>query len=182
MPLPPATGRKLKHTRSVNIEIYSREDELWDIDARLVDTKTHDVKLTIGKLPANQPIHDLWLRLIVDRHANIVDVETAMDSVPFTGYCDVIAPAYKKLIGLNVLKGFRQGVRERFSETDGCSHLNELSIILPTAAIQVFAFEKRHESAGQPQEQKPFELDHCHALRCDGPAVAVFYPRWANSK
>jgi hypothetical protein len=24
----------------------------------------------------------------------------------------------------------------------------------------------------------PWQLDRCHALRTDGPAVAKFYPRW----
>ena len=24
----------------------------------------------------------------------------------------------------------------------------------------------------------PFQLDRCHALRRDGPAVARYYPRW----
>ncbi|MEA5098746.1 MAG: DUF2889 domain-containing protein [Burkholderiaceae bacterium] len=180
MPLPPATpGRKLKHSRVFNVEFFHREDGLWEIDARLTDTKTHDVALTCGVLHAHQPIHDLLLRLTVGDDANIVDAVAVMDSVPFAGYCDTISPTYKKLIGLNVMFGFRQGIKERFSGVDGCTHLNELAMILPDAAVQVFAFEKRKDPSLKDREKKPFELDNCHALRSEGPAVALYYPRWA---
>jgi len=52
---------------------------------------------------------------------------------------------------------------------------------LPTAAIQAFAddaFETRNaDDAGDAE--RPYEIDRCHALRADGPAVAQYYPRWA---
>jgi hypothetical protein len=180
MPLPPATsGRKLQHTRAFQIEFYRRDDDLWDIDARLTDTKTHDIPLTCGVLPANKPIHDLLIRLTVDSQSNVVDAEAVSDSVPFAGFCNTIAPAYKKMIGLNVLNGFRQGIRERFSDVEGCTHLNELAMILPDAAVQVFALENRHDASYYDRGDKPFELNKCHALRTDGAAVALYYPRWA---
>ena len=180
MPLPPATpGRKLKHTRTFKIEFYHRDDGLWEIDARLSDIKTHDVALTCGVLHANQPIHDLLLRLTVNDDAQIVDAVAILDSVPFAGYCNTIGPAYKKLIGLNVMFGFRHGIRERFSGIDGCTHLNELAMVLPDAAVQVFAFEKRTDPTLKDRTNKPFELDNCHALQTEGPAVALYYPRWA---
>ena len=39
MPLPPAAPRKAVHTRSIDCRGYEREDGLWDIEGRLVDTK-----------------------------------------------------------------------------------------------------------------------------------------------
>ena len=184
MSLPPSSvARKLKHTRSVNIEVYHREDGLWEIDARLIDTKTHDIALTCGLLPAGKPIHDLWLRIVIDDHANIVNAEAVSDAVPFSGHCEIIGDIYKKLIGLNLLSGFRNGVRERLSGVEGCTHLNELALILPTAAIQTLSFNdviKRSDPGGSREDKKPFELDSCHALRSDGAAVALYYPRWAE--
>ena len=29
-------------------------------------------------------------------------------------------------------------------------------------------------------ERMPFQLDRCHALRLDGPAVLRYFPRWAR--
>jgi hypothetical protein len=183
MPLSPQISRRaLKHTRAIQIEAFARADGLWDIDAHISDIKTHDAKFASGIRPAGAPIHDLWLRLTIDAQLNVVDAEAVSDAVPYPGYCDTISPAYKKLIGLNLLKGFRHGVMERLSGIHGCTHLTELSQVLPTAAIQAFAGEiidtRDAASAGQ-QSQKPFQLDRCHALQSDGAAVAQFYPRWA---
>lgn len=183
MPLsPPSSRRALKHTRAIQIEAFARDDGLWDIDAQISDTKTRDSKLASGIRPAGEPIHSLWLRLTIDLQLNVVDAEAVSDAVPYPGHCDTIGPDYKKLIGLNLMKGFRDGVKQRLSGTKGCTHLTELAQVLPTAAIQAFAgdvFDTRDGAATDEQTHKPFQLDRCHALRTDGEAVAKYYPRWA---
>lgn len=184
MPLShPNSRRALKHTRAIQVEAFARDDGLWDIDAHITDVKTRDAKLASGVRPAGAPMHDLWLRLTIDTKLTVVDAEAVSDAVPYPGYCDTISPAYKKLVGLNLARGFRQGVMERLSGTAGCTHLSELAHILPTAAIQAFAGEiiDTHDGAGaEEQNQKPFQLDRCHALRSEGEAVAKYYPRWAR--
>ena len=69
----------------------------------------------------------------------------------------------------------------------GCTHVTELATVLPTAAVQAFAgevFKTRDAAhAGHEKDEKmPWQLDRCHALRLDGPAVAKFYPRWHQPK
>lgn len=183
MPLsPPSSRRALKHTRAIHVQAYARDDGLWDIDAHITDTKTRDSKLASGVRPAGSPIHDLWLRLTIDTELNVVDAEAVSDAVPYPGYCDTNGAAYRKLIGLNLLLGFRDGVRQRLSGIQGCTHLTELCQVLPTAAIQAFAGEvldTRDGADAGEQSQKPFQLDRCHALRTDGEAVARYYPRWS---
>jgi hypothetical protein len=185
MPLSPPTSRRaLKHTRTIQVEAFARDDGLWDLDARITDIKTRDAKLAPGIRPAGMPIHDLWLRLTIDTQLTVIDAEAVSEAVPYPGYCNTIGPAYKALIGLNLLKGFRQQVNERLSGIEGCTHLTELAPILPTAAVQAFAGEvfKTRDSADANVDRpstKPFQLDRCHALRTDGPAVAKYYPRWA---
>ncbi len=185
MPLSPPTSRRaLKHTRAIQIEAFARDDGLWDIDARITDIKTRDATLASGVRPAGMPMHDLSLRLTIDTRLTIVDAEAVSDAVPYPGYCNTIGPAYKHLVGLNLLKGFRQELKQRLSGIDGCTHLTELAQILPTAAIQAFAgevFASTSDGTGSNEQsnQKPFQLDRCHALRTDGAAVAEYYPRWA---
>jgi len=183
MPLSPPTSRRaLKHTRAIQVEAFARDDGLWDIDARISDIKTRDTTLASGVRPAGEPLHDLLLRLTIDTQLNIVAAEAVSDAVPYPGYCDNIGPAYKKLVGLNLLKGFRDGVRQRLSGIQGCTHLTELAQVLPTAAIQAFAgdvIDTRDGASADEQSHKPFQLDRCHALRSDGAAVAQYYPRWA---
>ncbi len=183
MPLSSPTSRRaLKHTRAIQIEAFARDDGLWDIDARITDIKTRDTTLASGTRPAGEPLHDLWLRVTIDTELNIVDAEAVSDAVPYPNFCDTIGQAYRKLVGLNLMKGFRDGVRQRLSSINGCTHLTELASVLPTATIQAFAgdvLDTRDGASSDQQSQKPFQLDRCHALRSDGEAVAKFYPRWA---
>ncbi|RJG05205.1 DUF2889 domain-containing protein [Noviherbaspirillum cavernae] len=183
MPLSPSISRRaLKHTRAIHVEAFVRDDGLWDIDAHITDIKTRAANLASGVRPAGTPVHDLWLRLTIDLELTIVDAEAVSDAVPYPDYCDTIGPAYRRLIGLNLLKGFRNGVKERLSGIQGCTHLTELLQVLPTAAIQAFAgdvLDTRDGAGADEQTHKPFQLDRCHALRSDGAAVAKYYPRWA---
>jgi hypothetical protein len=109
MPLPvPQVERELTHTRRVRYEGYKRADGLWDIEAHLVDTKNHDYRLKTGVRRAGQPIHDMWLRLTIDRSFTVLEASACTDAVPYPGGCETIAPAYRKLVGLNLLRGFRK--------------------------------------------------------------------------
>jgi hypothetical protein len=173
----------LKHTRTISIEAYAREDGLWDLDARIIDTKTRDIPLASGVRPVGMPLHDLSLRITIDTSFSIVNAEAVSDAVPYPTFCNTIGPDYTKLIGLNLMQQFRQGVKDRMSGIKGCTHLTEMAQILPTAAVQAFSGEvidtrDGAESAALSSEQ-PFQLNRCHALRLDGPAVLQYYPRWA---
>ncbi len=182
MPLPDSPNRRqLKHTRKLQVEFYLRDDDLWDIDAHFTDVKPFDLDVTSFVIPANRPVHDLLIRVTTDAKSNIVGVKVIFEQVPFEGYCETIEPEYQKLIGLNLLNKFRQGVRERLGKTAGCSHMNELIELLPYVAVQVLIFGEKDTSektAFQQSGEKPFHLDGCHALRTNGPVVAKFYPQW----
>ncbi len=183
MSLSSPAPRALRHTRAIRIDAYARDDGLWDLDARITDVKVADVTLASGLRPGGSFLHNLSLRITINRELTIVDAEAASDAVPYTGYCDSIAPAYRGLIGLNLMKGFRLGVKERLSGVLGCTHLSELANILPTAAIQAYANDviKTRDGDGDDQlPDRPFQIERCHALRADGPAVARYYPRWVS--
>ncbi|OIQ81605.1 hypothetical protein GALL_366180 [mine drainage metagenome] len=176
MPLPlPSAPRHRTHTRSIVLEGWKRDDGLWDIEARLTDLKDHDYPLASGLRARGEAVHDMLVRLTIDTDFMIVDAVAAIDAVPYPG-CEAIAPAYRKLIGLNLTRGFRQRVGEMFGTVAGCSHLTELLSSLPTAAIQTFAGEQRDTDIGDGT--KPFQLDRCHALDTSGATVRRYYPRW----
>ena len=180
--------RRHVHTRNIRAEVFARDDGLWDVEAELVDTKARDFQLATGLRVAGEAIHHMQLKITIDTQLEVVDAEAHSLSVPYPGHCQAIEPDYKQLIGLNLLKGFRRAVRERLGGTAGCTHMTELTDVMPTAAVQAFAGEvlrNRDAADTEPplgssamRDQKPFQLDRCHALRTDGPAVAEFYPRW----
>ena len=180
MPLPVSeVERELTHTRRIRYEGYKRSDGLWDIEAHLLDTKNHDYHLKTGVRRAGQPIHDMWLRVTIDRTMNIVDAHASMDAVPYPGGCEQIPPAYKKLVGLNLLRGFRKQTWELLGSVRGCTHLTEMLAGLPTAAVQTFAGEMKEE---RDDGTKPFQLDQCHALESSTDTVKKWYPKWFKGK
>ncbi|HQR72346.1 MAG TPA: DUF2889 domain-containing protein [Burkholderiaceae bacterium] len=181
------SNRRHVHTRSIRVDAYARDDGLWDLEAVLTDTKSRDFPLATGLRAAGDPVHDMVLRVTIDTRANVVSAAAESRWVPYPGYCDTIAPDYGKLVGLNLLQDFRRHVQARLGGVHGCTHITELAKVLPTAAVQAFAGEvfKTRDSAhaGHEQDEKmPWQLDRCHALRTDGPAVAEFYPRWHQTK
>ena len=177
MPLSaPTAPRQRIHTRDIRYEGFHRADGLYEIVARITDVKDADYPLASGIRRGGDPIHDMSVRIAFDREFKIVEAEASSDWVPYFGGCDTIGPAYKRLIGLSLLQGFRNAVRERLGGIEGCTHLTELLSGVPTTAIQMRAGEV-DETHGINGNQ-PFQLDRCHALATNGETVRTYYPRW----
>jgi hypothetical protein len=174
---PSATRRPL-HRRALDVQVFARDDGLFDVEASLTDTKTHDVPLAGTARKAGDPIHEMRLHLTVDPTLTITAASSDTLWMPYPGACDEHGNAYRQLIGLNLMKGFRQAVAERLGGTRGCTHITELCQILPTAVIQAMAGSVIDTREGDAAGNPPFQLDRCHALRRDGATVARFYPRW----
>ena len=173
-----ASDRQLKHRRSIEVQIYARGNGLWEVDAHITDVRSRETRMATGMLPAGQPIHDMLLRLVVDERFNVVEAGAETSAMPYPRECNSYGDIYSRLVGLNLMKGFRHGVKERLGGVQGCTHITELTQVLPTAVVQAFAGEvidTRGDSADSPQ---PFQIDRCHALRADGDAVKTYYPRW----
>ncbi len=171
--LAPTVPREPIHTRRIEILGYKREDGLYDIEAHLVDTKPVDFKLAAGVRPAGEAIHDMRLRITVDRTLTIVDAAASMEGMPYVGHCDRVVPAYRKLVGLAIRPGYLQRVKELFGGVRGCTHITEMASMLATAAFQTMAGQRL-----QSPEHKPFQLDRCHALAVTSPVVGRYYPKW----
>jgi hypothetical protein len=179
MPLPSAApDRQLKHRRQIDVQVFSRGNGLWEVDALLTDVKTRVALMTDGPRPPGTPIHEMLLRLVVNQQLDILEAGSETRFMPYNGICNEHGDAYARLVGLNLLKNFRGAVRERLGGVLGCTHLTEMAQVLPTAVVQAFAgdvIDTRGDSDGAAQ---PFQIGRCHALRSDGPAVRQFYPRW----
>ncbi|MGY4831767.1 DUF2889 domain-containing protein [Sphaerotilaceae bacterium SBD11-9] len=179
MALPPAAPeRKLMHSRRIDVQIYARGAGLWEVDAFITDVKTRDTQLTDRVRRAGEPIHDMLLRLVIDEAFNILEAGSETRAMPYPGECDDHGDAYRALVGLNLMKGFRFAVAERLGGVAGCTHLTELTQVLPTAVVQAFAGDVINTRGDGPDAKQPFQLDRCHALRTDGNAVRLYYPRW----
>jgi len=179
---PPSVTRRPLHRRALDVQVFARDDGLFDVEASLSDTKSHDVPLAGTTRKAGDPIHEMRLYLTVDATLTISAATSETLWMPYAGTCDEHGNAYARLAGLNLMKGFRQAVGERLGGTLGCTHLTELCNVLPTAVIQAMAGSVIDTREGDTDGNPPFQLDRCHALRRDGAAVAQFYPRWHRSQ
>ncbi|MFO1325309.1 MAG: DUF2889 domain-containing protein [Burkholderiales bacterium] len=170
----PKVPRERLHCRAITYDGFRRDDGLFDIEAHLIDVKDHDTTLLSGVRPAGVPVHDMWVRVTIDRDFFIRGVEAFTDSMPYPGACDRITPAYGKLVGANLVSGFRKRLHDLMGGVHGCTHITELLSNLPTAAVQTFAGLQREDET----EGKPFQLDRCHALETTTELVRRYYPKW----
>ncbi len=176
MPLAPhPVPRKRLHTRRISYDGWQREDGLFDIEARIVDAKDHDYILASGVRAAGVPVHDMSARLTIDRQCVVQAVEISVDGVPYPGGCDIVGSGYARLVGTNLMHGFRKALYDVVGGVHGCTHLTELIAFLPTAAMQTFASLVRDVDA---QGGKPFQLGRCHALETSTETVRRYYPKW----
>jgi hypothetical protein len=180
MSLPPASPRQKLHTRTIVLEGYEREDGLIDIEARLVDTKTFDFDHSRrGALPAGTPVHDMEVRLTVDRDKVVHDIAVFTHAAPHLD-CFTVAPAFKQLIGANLASGWRLAVNQAVGGTAGCTHLKELLGPMATVAFQTISGGQKELRATQarPTEStvRPFFLNKCKGWAEDGAAVRELLP------
>lgn len=176
MPLPRSdASRQLRHRRQIDVQVFARDDGLWEVDARLTDLRLRD---DAREGQARPPVHDMLLRLVVDQQLTIVASGAESQHVPYAGHCEQHGDTYGRLTGLNLMQGFRHALRERVGGVLGCTHITELAQVLPTAVVQAFAGVVIDTRGDHADAARPFQLDRCHALRSDGAVVATHYPRW----
>ena len=96
MSLSPAAPRRHLHTRTIACEGYQRDDGLFDIEARIVDRKTYDVTEPYrGLRKAGEHVHDMQLRMTLDRDMVVRDIEVATVDAPYEP-CFAVAAAFKR--------------------------------------------------------------------------------------
>ena len=173
-----ASDRQLKHRRSIDVQIYARGEGLWEVDAHITDVRSCETCMATGMLPAGEPIHDMLLRLVVDEQFNVLEAGAQTSAMPYPGECGSYGDIYGRLVGLNLMKGFRHAVRERLGGIQACTHITELTQVLPTAVVQAFAGQVIDTRGDAADSAQPFQIDRCHALRADRLTVKTYYPRW----
>lgn len=177
MPLPLSDDREPIHTRTLDITVYRRGDGLYDVDCRMIDVKPFEYSMLDATRAANEPIHDISLRLSIDKDLVVREAVAHMDQGAH-GICDRITPDYGKLAGLSIGPGWIRQARERLGGIAGCTHLNEMLGQMSTAALQAMWSEREAE---QLAETGRFEIDpgvvnSCHTYRQDSSYVKTYFP------
>lgn len=163
------------HTRTIKLDGYSRDDGLFDVDARLTDVKHYRMSnWPGGSLDAGEHMHDMVVTMTVDADGVIRDFVARADSRPHNA-CDSGAANFKKLVGLSIRKGFIKQANEIIGGAQGCTHIREMLQQMATVAFQSMREARQKVYSGQPQ-QKPVLLDSCIAWSSSGDWVKVRFP------
>ena len=166
----PEMQRKVIHNRKIDINCYARDDNLFDIEAKIVDVKPFK---TISNYDfdreAYSPIHDMTLTVTINKEFMIKNVEAIM-LTPAHESCHPASKNYKELIGIQIGPGWIKKVKDRVPINYGCTHLTEMLQQIGTTAFQGI-FGLNLDSSIKSDLRKPFSnnfVDSCYGLRKDG--------------
>lgn len=183
MPLSTPAPRQTSHKRVVTCNGYERDDGLWDIEGRIVDTKAFSFpnKDRGGTIEAGEALHDMSLRLTIDIDMKIHAAEQCTDASPYN-YCQSVEHFCKNLIGQRIGPGWTKISREKMGMGRGCTHLTELLGQMATTAFQTLVKVKyKNVTSGSDQKsatKTPKFMNSCHALQTDGPIVKEHWPQF----
>jgi len=193
-----ANPRRLMHERRIDCHGFRRNDGLWDIEGRIVDTKPFATEESYrGHRPAESEVHNIAIRLRIDDDFQVHDIEVLMPEVPYPT-CSGAIPNYRKLIGARIGPGWRKAVNAVVGSTAGCTHARELLFPMATVAFQtLYGWEEtlaspeekeRREARAEDRRRKegadpdrPLFLDGCYSWSSEREVVARLYPRFART-
>lgn len=179
------TERELLHKRDFAFQSFRRADGHYDIEGRMTDRKSYAFPNDFrGEIRADEPLHDMRIRVTIDEEFRILDIVAETAAGPFA-VCPAITPAFAALKGATIGRGWSRLLRDRFGGVNGCTHHVELLRVLATVAFQTVYGEqqrRRREKAGPPGAsqggQRPAFIDTCHALAADGEVVKTSWPQF----
>ncbi len=163
MPLSEPQPRKHLHTRDIQCLGYQREDGLWDIEGKIVDTKTYAFdNVDRGGVAIGEPVHHMVVRLTVDDDLVVQKAEASTEAAPYN-LCGDITHAIATLEGVAIVSGWRKEVIRRMGGIKGCTHITDLVTgpVAVTAHQTIFSARQRRKTA-RPGE-KPPKINTCHA-------------------
>lgn len=188
MPLPDPAPRRHMHTRHVHCEGFRREDGLWDIEGRIIDTKPYRYTEPFrGAREAGSEVHNMAVRLTIDDQLVVHAIAVDMDQTPYPT-CIGAKPNFDALVGACIARGWRKSVNEAVGATRGCTHVRELLFPIATVAFQtVYGWPEDGPDgpvriAPSHGDGKPGFIDGCHAWAADGMVVASLHPEWSTRK
>ena len=177
-----AVTREELHFRRIDMRGFRRSDGLFEIEGRVVDRKPGGFNPRFGRtVPANQPIHDLGVRLVFDDQMVVLEVETFTDAAPHAA-CPEGGRALQAIKGARMSSGWSKEVRSRLGRAASCTHLVEILIPLATTAFQSVAAERMNEPDPVDHEGRPLKIDSCYAYAAHGDLVKLRWPAFHQSE
>jgi hypothetical protein len=171
-------SREEIHHRQIDVRFYRRDDGLYEVEGRLVDSKSHAFRrqLATEDTPAGAPVHDITVLLVLDDELLVHDARATMRATPF-GTCRGAVHTLAPLKGLRIAAGWSKRVRELLGGASSCTHIVELLGPLATTAMQGLAPQRLariNEPDSEPQRRA--KVDSCFAYAAEREVVRMLWP------
>jgi len=165
-------NKKLVHLRQIEIRAFDLGEHRVLVEGKLADTRPSP---SSGGETKDEParIHDLIARIWVQGpDLTISAAEAEMAKIP-REMCPEVLPGVQKLVGLKIVAGFTQKVKDLIGDVKGCSHLTNLFLSLGPVAVQGYWAAYGRRAGARSLNNPAFSrvLDSCHVWRRDGPYV-----------
>ncbi len=177
MPLPDSPNRTELHLRSIEMRGYRRDDGLFEIDGRVVDTKSHAIRIDGRDRAPGEPIHDMWIRMVIDEDFVVRDVLAVTDSSPF-GVCREAVAPMQAIVGERIRPGWSMMVKSKLGGAVGCTHLMELLLPMATAAYQSLVEVRFARPDVLDRNGRPAKIDSCYAYASHRDIVLRRWPQF----
>lgn len=166
--------REELHHRDVDLRFFRRSDGLFEVEGRLVDTKSHPFRRLLAEkdTPSGQHLHDITVRLVLDSELQVHAADAEMRATPFK-ICAGAAGTLQPLVGLRIGAGWNKHVRELLGGAASCTHIVELLGPMATTAIQGLAPQRMAtiDDPGNDAQRRSW-VDSCYAFAADREVVA----------
>jgi Protein of unknown function (DUF2889) len=167
------------HHRQIDLRFYRRSDGLYEVEGRLVDTKSHPFRrqLSDEDMPPGMALHDITVRMVIDEAMLVHDVQAFMQATPFA-VCVGAGNTLSPLKGLSIGAGWNKRVRDLLGGAASCTHIVELLGPMATAAFQGLAPQRlaRINAPGNERERSA-KVDSCYAYAAQREVVARLWPQ-----
>ncbi len=170
--------REELHFRRIDMRGWRRADGLYEVEGQVTDRKPHDFPAADGikVILANEPIHNMGVRLVFDEHMLVHEVSAFITSAPFDE-CLTATGTLQVLKGLRLFGGWGKEVRRRLAGAKSCTHLMEILIPVASTAYQSLTMARRGRPEVLAADGKPLKADSCYDYAADR---AVVMRRWPD--
>lgn len=174
--------REPLHHRQIDMRAYRLGEDVFEVEGRVIDRKPFDFTPASSdrRIPAQEVIHNMGVRLVFDRTMLVIAVHTFTDAAPYA-MCPEGGNALQSIKGLRIGPGWTSEVRRRLAGPGSCTHLMELLMPMATTAIQAMSPLNAHKPESLDPEGRPRKIDSCYAYSAERALVQQRWPQFYRS-
>lgn len=178
-----ACEREEIHCRRMEMHAYRRADGLFEVEGRIIDTKTYDFKVASSDLvvPAGESIHNLGLVLVFDKSMVVRGVRSFADAAPYD-ICPLAGRQLQALVGVSMTRGWNAEVRKRLERADNCTHLVGLLGPMATTAFQSLSILRMGSPPELDADGRPKKIGSCYAYGAGRAVVQRMWPEFYEAE